>query len=66
MACLANTDLPEEEAEHAATVQAQGWSPTATVVNDTVAILRSGLTDRVEGPAQPQSHATLVSQLTRH
>ena len=49
VACLANADLPEEEAEHAAAVQAQGWSPTATVVNDTFAILRSGVTDRVEG-----------------
>ncbi len=49
VACLANADLPEEEAEHAAAVRAQGWSPTATVVNDTFAILRSGLTDRVEG-----------------
>jgi len=47
-ACLANADLPEEEAEHAAAVQAQGWSPTATVVNDTFAILRSGLADRAE------------------
>ena len=42
VACLANADLPEEEAEHAAVVQAQGWSPTATVVNDTFAILRAG------------------------
>jgi N-acetylglucosamine kinase-like BadF-type ATPase len=50
VACLANADLPEEEVEHAAAVQAQGWSPTATVVNDTFAILRSGLADRVEGP----------------
>jgi N-acetylglucosamine kinase-like BadF-type ATPase len=49
VACLANADLPEEEAEHAAAVQAQGWSPTATVVNDTFAILRSGLSDRVTG-----------------
>jgi N-acetylglucosamine kinase-like BadF-type ATPase len=49
VACLANADLPEEEAEHAAAVQAQGWSPTATVVNDTFAILRSGLPDRVKG-----------------
>jgi N-acetylglucosamine kinase-like BadF-type ATPase len=48
VACLANADLPEEEAEHATAVQAQGWSPTATVVNDTFAILRSGLADRVE------------------
>jgi N-acetylglucosamine kinase-like BadF-type ATPase len=45
VACLANADLPEEEAEHATAVRAQGWSPTATVVNDTFAILRSGLTD---------------------
>jgi N-acetylglucosamine kinase-like BadF-type ATPase len=42
VACLANADLPEEEAEHAAVVRAQGWSPTATVVNDTFAILRAG------------------------
>ena len=48
VACLANADLPEEEAEHAAAVQAQAWSPTATVVNDTFAILRSGLTDSAE------------------
>ncbi|MGH3260233.1 MAG: N-acetylglucosamine kinase [Streptosporangiaceae bacterium] len=45
VACLANADLPEEEAELAAAVQAQAWSPAATVVNDTFAILRSGLTD---------------------
>jgi len=45
VACLANADLPEEEAELAAAVQAHAWSPTATVVNDTFAILRSGLTD---------------------
>jgi N-acetylglucosamine kinase-like BadF-type ATPase len=51
VACLANADLPEEEAEHAAAVKAQSWSPTATVVNDTFAILRSGLTDRVNGSA---------------
>ena len=56
VACLANADLPEEEAEHAAAVQAQGWSPTATVVNDTFAILRSGLTDRVEGLEGAQPH----------
>jgi N-acetylglucosamine kinase-like BadF-type ATPase len=49
VACLANADLPEEEAEHATAVQAQGWSPTATVVNDTFAILRAGLPDGVEG-----------------
>jgi N-acetylglucosamine kinase-like BadF-type ATPase len=56
VACLANADLPEEEAEHAAAVQAQGWSPTATVVNDTFAILRSGLADQVEGPKGSEPH----------
>ena len=50
VACLANADLPEEEAEHATAVQAQGWSESATVINDTFAILRSGLPDAVEGP----------------
>jgi N-acetylglucosamine kinase-like BadF-type ATPase len=49
VACLANADLPEEEAEHAAAVQAQGWSATATVVNDTFAILRAGLADGATG-----------------
>jgi N-acetylglucosamine kinase-like BadF-type ATPase len=49
VACLANADLPEEEAEHATAVQAQGWSATATVVNDTFAILRAGLPDGVSG-----------------
>jgi len=50
VACLANADLPEEEAELGAAVQAQAWSPTATVVNDTFAILRSGLTDTHQPP----------------
>jgi N-acetylglucosamine kinase-like BadF-type ATPase len=48
VACLANADLPEEEAEHATAVQAQGWSATTTVVNDTFAILRAGLPDGIE------------------
>ena len=48
VACLANADRPDEEAEHAAAVQAQGWSATATVVNDTFAILRTGLPDAAE------------------
>jgi len=48
VACLANADLPEEEAEHATAVEAQGWSATATVVNDTFAILRAGLADGSE------------------
>jgi N-acetylglucosamine kinase-like BadF-type ATPase len=45
VACLANADLPEDEVELATAVEALAWSPTATVVNDTFAILRSGLTD---------------------
>ena len=45
VACLANADLPEEEAEHAAALEALGWTPAVTVVNDTFAILRAGLTD---------------------
>jgi hypothetical protein len=45
VACLANADLPEEEAEHAAAIQLLGWTPTVTVVNDTFAILRTGLAD---------------------
>ena len=48
VACLANADLPDEETEHAAAVQAQGWSATATVVNDTFAILRTGLPDAAD------------------
>jgi N-acetylglucosamine kinase-like BadF-type ATPase len=45
VACLANADLPEEEQELADAVRAIGWSRTSTVVNDTFAILRSGLRD---------------------
>jgi N-acetylglucosamine kinase-like BadF-type ATPase len=53
VACLANADLPEEEVEHAAAVQAQGWSATATVINDTFAILRAGLADGREPHSAP-------------
>lgn len=48
-ACLAGADLPDEEAELAAVLQAQGWSATVTVVNDTFAVLRAGLDDDVPG-----------------
>jgi len=58
VACLANADLPEEEAEHAAAVQAQGWSPTATVVNDTFAILRSGLWSAARASTRSASRRT--------
>jgi len=43
-ACLAGADLPEEEAQLTAAVQAQGWSLTSAVANDTFAVLRAGLT----------------------
>ena len=68
VACLANADLPEEEAEHAAAVQAQGWSATATVVNDTFAILRTGLPDAVEphwGSPSSAARASTASALRR-
>ena len=48
-ACLAGADLPDEEAELTARIQAQGWSATTTVMNDTFAVLRAGLDD-VPGP----------------
>lgn len=48
-ACLAGADLPDEEAELTARVQAQGWSATATVVNDTFAVLRAGMDDDIPG-----------------
>jgi N-acetylglucosamine kinase-like BadF-type ATPase len=44
-ACLAGADLPEEEAELGGVVQAQGWSESSTVLNDTYAVLRAGLND---------------------
>ena len=43
-ACVANADLPEEEEQLAKAVRAGGWSETTTVVNDTFAVLRAGLT----------------------
>jgi len=51
-ACLANADLPEEEAELAAALRAQGWSETTEVANDTFAVLRAGLVTGVpDGPS---------------
>jgi N-acetylglucosamine kinase-like BadF-type ATPase len=49
-ACLAGADLPDEEAELTAVIGAQGWSTTATVVNDTFAVLRAGLDDDMPWP----------------
>ena len=43
-ACVANADLPEEEEQLATAIRAGGWSKTTTVVNDTFAVLRAGLT----------------------
>nr|WP_206323399.1 BadF/BadG/BcrA/BcrD ATPase family protein [Streptomyces sp. HNM0574] len=44
-ACLANADLPREEAELAEAVRARSWGRTAEVLNDTFAVLRAGLPD---------------------
>ncbi|HXP55259.1 MAG TPA: BadF/BadG/BcrA/BcrD ATPase family protein, partial [Streptosporangiaceae bacterium] len=53
-ACVANADLPEEEVQLATAIRAGGWSETTTVVNDTFAVLRAGLTtgltDRSDRP----------------
>ncbi|MFI7286999.1 N-acetylglucosamine kinase [Streptomyces anulatus] len=42
-ACLANADLPVEEAELARALQARGWGSSVEVRNDTFAILRAGV-----------------------
>ena len=49
-ACLANVDLPEEEAALSVELEALGWSETSRVLNDTFALLRSG-TQRAWGVA---------------
>jgi N-acetylglucosamine kinase-like BadF-type ATPase len=46
-ACLAGADLPAEEAQLTVAIQAQGWSLTSAVANDTFAVLRAGLTPGV-------------------
>jgi len=50
-ACLAGADLPEEEAQLTAAIQAQGWAGSAAVANDTFAVLRAGLTPAAGEPA---------------
>jgi N-acetylglucosamine kinase-like BadF-type ATPase len=56
-ACLAGADLADEEAELGELIQAQGWSVTSTVVNDTFAVLRAGLNDAGEpGGVGAQRH----------
>ncbi|MFF0474294.1 N-acetylglucosamine kinase [Streptomyces sp. NPDC004284] len=42
-ACLANADLPVEEAALRAELLGRGWSPSVRVHNDTFAILRAGV-----------------------
>ncbi|MCI4046334.1 BadF/BadG/BcrA/BcrD ATPase family protein [Streptomyces sp. TRM75563] len=42
-ACLANADLPVEEAELAAALEVRGWGSSVEVRNDTFAILRAGV-----------------------
>ncbi|WP_097971672.1 N-acetylglucosamine kinase [Streptomyces sp. gb14] len=42
-ACLANADLPVEEAELAAALDSRGWGSSVEVRNDTFAILRAGV-----------------------
>ncbi|MYX13740.1 ATPase [Streptomyces sp. SID8374] len=42
-ACLANADLPVEEAELARALEARGWGTSVEVRNDTFAILRAGV-----------------------
>ncbi|MFI8435657.1 N-acetylglucosamine kinase [Streptomyces sp. NPDC079020] len=42
-ACLANADLPVEEAELTEALLARGWAGTVEVRNDTFAILRAGV-----------------------
>jgi N-acetylglucosamine kinase-like BadF-type ATPase len=43
-ACLAGADLPDEEEHLADLVRARHWSAAGTVVNDTFAVLRAGVT----------------------
>ncbi|MFG3345427.1 N-acetylglucosamine kinase [Streptomyces sp. NPDC048018] len=49
-ACLANADLPVEEAALTAALEARGWSRSIQVHNDTFAILRAGI-DQPRGVA---------------
>lgn len=44
-ACLANADLPVEEEQLTAALDARGWGATVEVRNDTFAILRAGVAE---------------------
>ncbi|KOX31786.1 ATPase [Saccharothrix sp. NRRL B-16348] len=46
-AYLAGADLPQEEDDLRAAVEAQGWSATSVVGNDTFALLRAGTADGI-------------------
>lgn len=46
-AYLAGADLPQEEEELRAAVEARGWSATSVVGNDTFALLRAGTADGI-------------------
>ena len=53
-ACVANADLPQEQETLSVALRAQGWSETTTLVNDTFAVLRAGLTACPAAPGQPR------------
>ena len=55
-ACLANVDLPEEEAALSAQLAELRWTDTSQVLNDTFALLRSG-THRPWGAGCPNAAA---------
>ncbi|MGV9425069.1 N-acetylglucosamine kinase [Streptomyces sp. NPDC003656] len=44
-ACLANADLPVEEAELATALRSRAWGSSVTVRNDTFAVLRAGVAE---------------------
>ena len=62
-ACLAGADLPDEEVELGELIASQGWSVTASVVNDTFAVLwpawktrgRTGVSAWSAGPGSTAS-----------
>ncbi|MBQ0865993.1 ATPase [Streptomyces sp. A73] len=58
MACLANADLPVEEAQLAGALTDRGWGERVTVHNDTFAVLRAGLTAH-DGDAAPRGVAVV-------
>jgi N-acetylglucosamine kinase-like BadF-type ATPase len=51
-ACVANADLPEEEEEICRWLETRRWSHTTSVVNDTFAVLRAGLSGPGPGGQQ--------------